>query len=770
MVGTSADYPPYESYNDGYQMDGFDITLIKQVAARLGVQVDLVDIAFDGLLPAVQLGQVDVAIAAIAVTPERMKEVDFSNVYFVGADAFVAAPDSAVGEIRAVEDLAGYRVGVQAGSVYQTWLENELVETGLMDTHNLFVYQQIEDGLDDLKAGRVDVLAMDRQPARQAAKTSGVRVVGEELNRQHFAIAMPLGQNNLRRAINKVLVDLQNEGAIAQTAAVYLDLNRADIEPLPTPLPEPTATPAPPTPGPASPTPGAASPTPAPPAGCHDGMAWVSDLNYDDNDMKNPPVVQAGQAFQKGWRIRNVGTCTWNSGYYLNFVQGNQPGANMSGKTTAVQGAVAPGQTYEMYVNLTAPTTPAVYQGFWEMRNGQGVAFGQRVYVGINVSPSATPTPQPTQTPSPGINFTVDRVDIKQGECVTFRWDVQNVRAVYFYSDGQDYRQHGVAGQSSQQECPAPSRNYNLRVDKNDGSNEVRQIRINVQSNIALPAIVTFIAESNQINAGQCSNLRWDVQENVNRVRLLRGGTVLWDGAPFRGNYAECPPGSGDFGYVLEASGPGGISRANLTLRVAAVQPTPTPLPQAPVISSFSASPQQINLGGCTTLNWSFSGQSLANVTLARDGAVIASDVATTGSLQDCPPSAGQITYLLKVDSEFGGTAQQGAQVNVVGAAPTATPAARPPTIEFFAITSDGTNQVSQINMDECVILTWSFFGDSLAATTLFRNGEIIQSDFTAPGGYKDCPPVGVMNYQLKVDSEFGGSATRDAQLTVVAG
>jgi polar amino acid transport system substrate-binding protein len=756
VVGTSADYAPYEFYNDSFQMDGFDISLMSQIAARLGVELELVDIAFDGLLPAVQIGQVDAAIAAIAITPQRMKEVDFSNVYFVGADAFVAAPNSTVGPIRTVKDLASYRVGVQAGSIYETWLERELLETGLMDLHNLFIYRQIENGFDDLKAGHVDVLAMDRQPAQLASRLTGIRIVGEQLNRQHFAIAVPLGQNNLRRAINRVLAELQNEGAIAQTAAVYLELNPTDVEPLPTPLPEPT--------------PGPVPPTPAPPAGCHDGMAWVSDLNYDDNNMKNPPVVQAGQALQKGWRIRNTGTCTWNSSYSLGFVQGNRPGADMTGRPTAVQGVVAPGQTYDMYVNLVAPTAPAVYQGFWQIRDGQGVAFGERVYVGVTVPPSTPPTPVPTQTPSPGITFTADRTDIRQGECVNFAWNVINVRAVYFYVDGQDYRQNGVAGQAGSQQCPAQSTTYDLRVDKDGGSSEIRQIRINVQPNSALPIIVSFLAEPSQINAGQCSNLRWDVQGNVNQVRLLRAGNPLWNGAPFRGNYAECPPGSGDIGYVLEASGPGGTTRATLNLRLIAAQPTPTPPPQAPLITSFSASPQQINLGGCTTLSWSFSGQSLAQTIISRDGAVIASEIGQAGSLVDCPPSAGQIIYLLKVDSEFGGTAQQGAQVSVVGAAPTATPAVRPPTIEYFAVTSDGTNPINQINSGECVFLTWNFFGDSLAATTLFRNGEIIASDFTASQSFQDCPPVGVMNYQLKVDSEFGGSSTRDVQLTVVAG
>ena len=49
--------------------------------------------------------------------------------------------------------------------------------------------------------------------------------------------------------------------------------------------------------------------------GCTDAMAFIGDLNLDDNNMQNPPIMSPGQAFRKGWRVKNIGTCTWNSGY-----------------------------------------------------------------------------------------------------------------------------------------------------------------------------------------------------------------------------------------------------------------------------------------------------------------------------------------------------------------------------------------------------------------------------------------------------------------------
>src|SRR3974377_1290631 len=69
VVGTSADYPPFESYNAQFQIDGFDIALINAVAQQLGVTVELHDFAFDGLGSAIQIGQIDTAISAISVTP-----------------------------------------------------------------------------------------------------------------------------------------------------------------------------------------------------------------------------------------------------------------------------------------------------------------------------------------------------------------------------------------------------------------------------------------------------------------------------------------------------------------------------------------------------------------------------------------------------------------------------------------------------------------------------------------------------------------------------
>jgi len=761
-VGTSADYPPFEFYTQNFQLDGFDIALMRAIAGELGLEVEFVDMAFDGLGDAANLGQIDVAIAAINVTPQREQNYDFSQIYFVSEDAYLAT-DASIGPIETVEDLAAYRVGVQSGSVFQDTLEDALVSPGLMPETNLFVYQLVDQSFADLKAGRVDIVVLDKQPALLAAQTEGFEVIAEGLSRERYAIGMPKGQNTLRTRVNQALLSLIDQGYIPRLAKQYMDMESNELPVLPTP-----------TPVPANPTP---TPVP-PPTACKDGMAWVADLSYDDNNMKNPPVLQPAEPFQKGWRVRNTGTCTWDNSYLLNYVRGNQPGAQMNGQPVVVQGTVAPGATYDIYVDLVAPLRPGTYQGFWQMRNGQGAYFGQTVYVGIRVPASATPTPWPTQTPTADIKFWADSTNLNQGQCTNLHWDVQNVKEVYLYEDGQNWQNHGVGGKGDRQVCPHQPTSYNLRVVKNVNSVETRRVTLYVQGGTA-PVISHFTVDPPAIQLGQCVNVRWEVTGNVNTVKLTRDGASLWDGAPFRGSYQDCPPQAGNVGYGLEATGPGGTNRTTKHITVSNTPPTTTPSP-GPVIYNFTVNPTEIQPNACVGIAWS-TGGGTSKVTIKRNGQIVQGNAGLNGQEQDCLAAPGTYNYQLVASDNTGQTETQEVNVQVVQSQPptatpepqppTATPEA-PPTISYLAVTSDGSNVVSQVNLGECVLVTYGFEGTSLAASTLLRNGQAIDFDVASPGSTQDCLTdpalVGTVNYTLKVDSEFSGSATRDAQVEVV--
>ncbi len=650
VVGTSADYPPFESYTGQLQIDGFDIALMDEIGRRLGVQVEYLDFAFDGLGAALQVGQIDAAIAAISVTPEREAVIGFSNIYFVGEDAILARGDSGA-NIGSSGDLAAYKLGVQRNTVYQAWVQQTLVDSGQMPADNLLAYEKAEDAVRDLGEQRVDLVVLDAQPALAAVAAGDFKLVGRGLNQQRLAIALPKGTASLKAEIDRVLTDLSNEGLIAQLAKQYLNLEPEHILPTPTPTPQPEAT-----------SPPVATATPGPPPACLDAMAFVKHLTQE-GEMK------PGQTFTKGWQVKNTGTCTWDINYRLDFASGQQ----MGGQAVAVSRQVAPGETYDFQIQMVAPLKAGDHQGIWQMHNAKNQAFGERLKVNVRVVAGPTPTPAPTQTPVAGISFTVDRTNIKQGECVTFSWNVQNVKEVYFYAEGEHWPDHGVAGQGSQRECPPVKTTYYLRVVKRDNAVDIRQITINVSASAQAPNITRFTVDPpNQITLGQCVTIRWAVEGSVASVKITANGGMLWDGAPTSGNYQHCPSAAGMVGYGIEATGPGGTSRGQQNVNVvqaATATPVPTSAPEQPVIYSFSVVPNQIAEGDCVDINWS-SGGGASYIRVLRDGAAIVDQGPLTGHGNDCPAPAGTYTYRLEAYNAAGQSVSQQQTVNVSAGTP----------------------------------------------------------------------------------------------------
>jgi ABC-type amino acid transport substrate-binding protein len=650
VVGTSADYAPFESYNAQYQIDGFDIALIKEIARQLGVSVELNDFAFDGLGSALQIGQIDTAISAISVTPERQAVIDFSNVYYASTDAILVKADSTL-NAQTPNLLTTTRLGVQQGTVYEDYAQTRLIDTGKMPQKNLQVYQDINQAIGDLKAGRIEAVWLGLLPAQEYAKDGSVKIAAQGQNQQLYSIAMKQGANTLRGKIDEALTVLQNNGTIARLAQQYLHQAPSEIQKppvLPTPVP-PVATPNPPP--------------------CRDGAAWVADLSYDDKNMTAPPVMQPGQPFTKGWRMKNVGTCAWTTGFKLAYSYGNVPAAQMGGQPVPVTKPINPGETFDFYVNLIAPIAPGTYQGFWNMRNTANEKFGETVWVGITVPGAPTPTPAPTQTPSPNIVFNANPTSITAGQPVTFDWSTSNVKAVYFYHDGENWEDHGVPGVGQSIEYPPYTMNYYLRVVNQDDSVTVKTRTITVSQPVGAPVINQFSVDPPSITLGQCVNIMWQVSGQVSTVNLIINGATVWPNAPFSGSYQDCPTAAGQSIYQLTAQGSGGSTQQQVTVNVSSPppqQPTATPVPvvSAPVINGFTISPNTIAPGGCVILSWT-TGGGTTSVDLLRDNATIWDNAPLNSSIQDCPQIPADaalpisIVYMLQAYNSAGQSVSQ---------------------------------------------------------------------------------------------------------------
>lgn len=132
VVGTEATYPPYEYVDDSGKFAGCDIWLAGKLAEALGVELEVQDMAFDGIIPAVQSGMVDIGIAAFTITPERQQVIDFSNQYELSQQLLIVKAGSG-SQYTSKETLAGKKVGAQLGSLQSQLIENALPESELFE-------------------------------------------------------------------------------------------------------------------------------------------------------------------------------------------------------------------------------------------------------------------------------------------------------------------------------------------------------------------------------------------------------------------------------------------------------------------------------------------------------------------------------------------------------------------------------------------------------------------------------------------------------------
>jgi polar amino acid transport system substrate-binding protein len=220
-IGTSADYPPYESKDDKGNFVGFDMDLVREVGKRIGRDVQIVDMGFDGLIAAVQEGKVDGVIAAMQATDARKEKVDFSAPYHFVQDAFLVAGNSTI-TIAAAKDAAAYKVGVQTGTIQEKWIVDNLVTPGLMKDANVFRYERADNAALDLQAGRIDTVLLISDAAQKLATDMGLKVAltTTETVAAGQAIALQKG-SALKADIDKALDAMKTDGTLAKLQQQY---------------------------------------------------------------------------------------------------------------------------------------------------------------------------------------------------------------------------------------------------------------------------------------------------------------------------------------------------------------------------------------------------------------------------------------------------------------------------------------------------------------------------------------------------------------------
>lgn len=128
VLGTSADYPPYEFHKqiDGKdEIVGFDIEVAKEIAKDIGVELEIKDMDFDGLLAALDTGNVDFVVAGMSATEERKQSVDFSKEYYMEDSGLLVLTDNK-DKYQSIADLEGLNIGAQKGTVQEEVAEEQI--------------------------------------------------------------------------------------------------------------------------------------------------------------------------------------------------------------------------------------------------------------------------------------------------------------------------------------------------------------------------------------------------------------------------------------------------------------------------------------------------------------------------------------------------------------------------------------------------------------------------------------------------------------------
>lgn len=213
-MGTNATFPPYEFVDDNGEVAGIDAEIAKAIADKLGMTLEIKDMEFDSLIPAVQGGSIDIVLAGMTVTDERKESVNFTDSYATGTQVIIVKEDSA---IASVDDLEGKTIGVQSGTTGDAYCTDDYGQDHV---------KQFSSGALAVAAlvnGQVDCVVIDNEPAKNfVAANTGLKILGTEYVTENYAAAIAKTNTDLLGKVNGAIAELKADGTIDGIIAKYI--------------------------------------------------------------------------------------------------------------------------------------------------------------------------------------------------------------------------------------------------------------------------------------------------------------------------------------------------------------------------------------------------------------------------------------------------------------------------------------------------------------------------------------------------------------------
>ena len=206
-VGTEPTFAPFEFQKEGSkEFDGFDMDLIRAIGKQMNMEVKILNMGFDALIPAINAGNIDLAIAGMSITPDRQKAVDMSDPYYVAGLVVVVGKDNTT--VKSVNDLDNKGIAVQIGT---TGAERAAKVPGAKVKN----FNTNAEVFLELKNKGVDAVIIDKPVAEYFLATGGgkdfAKIVGDTMEAESYGISLKKN-SPLTKEINKALLDLKKNG------------------------------------------------------------------------------------------------------------------------------------------------------------------------------------------------------------------------------------------------------------------------------------------------------------------------------------------------------------------------------------------------------------------------------------------------------------------------------------------------------------------------------------------------------------------------------
>ncbi|MBR4863739.1 MAG: amino acid ABC transporter substrate-binding protein [Oscillospiraceae bacterium] len=218
IMSTNAEFPPYEMTDDSGNYIGIDVEIATAIAEKLGLELEILDIAFDAALLAVNEGKSDIVMAGVTVNEDRKLVMEFTESYASGVQVVIVKEGSDV----TMDNLGEKMIGTQRGTTGDIYASDTPENGGYGEDH-VTSYENGATAVQALINGQVDCVIIDSAPAAEYVKANaGLAILEGEWVVENYAIGCDKGNTALVEAINEVLVELINDGTVQSIIDKYI--------------------------------------------------------------------------------------------------------------------------------------------------------------------------------------------------------------------------------------------------------------------------------------------------------------------------------------------------------------------------------------------------------------------------------------------------------------------------------------------------------------------------------------------------------------------